>query len=314
MSLNLCSKFRKKPTIFKVLVILIFLILFSFFIIMSYSFILFNKMNNIPLDNKELSIVPQKELEKFEDHKSIKNIALFGIDANDGHRGRSDSIMIATIDEKHDKVKITSIMRDSYVNIPGHGMDKINHAYAFGGPTLAIKTLNENFGLNIEDFLSVNFSSLPKIIDSMGGINIPIIEEEIKHIPGLTKPGDTLLNGAQALAYCRIRHATGGDYERTHRHRTVMSAIYAKALKASPTSYPSLLNDMLPLVQTNLTYGEFLSLGTKLFTLQSHNLQQERFPRDGQCKGDMSTGIYYLKFDIPTVKTELQEYLFNDKK
>ena len=92
--------------------------------------------------------------------------------------------MIATIDIHNKKLKLTSIMRDSYVNIDGHGLDKINHAYAFGKAPLAIKTLNENFDLNIEDFVAVNFSYLPKIIDKIGGIELDIDSEELEYING----------------------------------------------------------------------------------------------------------------------------------
>ena len=93
--------------------------------------------------------------------------------------------------------------------------DKINHAYAFGGPQLAIKTLNENFNLNIEDFVAVNFDSLPEIIDMIGGVTVDITSEEVSHIPGISSAGTYNLNGAQALSYSRIRYATGGDYVRT---------------------------------------------------------------------------------------------------
>ncbi|MDZ7548740.1 LCP family protein, partial [Clostridium perfringens] len=136
--------------------------------------------------------------------------------------GRSDSIMILTLDSVHNKLKLTSIMRDSYVNIPGRGLDKINHAYAFGGPELAVRTLNENFDLNIKEFMAVDFTSLPTIIDKLGGVTINIIPEEISHIPGITSAGNQVLNGKQALAYSRIRYASGGDYKRTERQRTVV--------------------------------------------------------------------------------------------
>jgi len=290
------------------------ILIFIFAIGGGYAYSLFNKMDNVKLDKSDLGIAPKEEFEDYENHESITNIALFGIDAEEGQAGRSDSIMIATIDPIYNKVKITSIMRDSYVNIPDHGMDKINHAYAFGGPTLAIRTLNENFGLNIENFVSVNFSSLPQIIDTLGGITINITDEEISHIPGVSSAGPTLLNGEQALAYSRIRYASGGDYERTHRHRNVMSAVFKKALEASPTSYPSILNTILPLVQTNLSSGDFISLATKVASVGNGTLEQERFPRDGDAQGDSSSGIYYLKFDIETVKKQIKDYIFDDKK
>ena len=123
-------------------------------------------MDKVEVDKSDLQI-SQEITNSYNKSDKIKNIALFGVDAPDDENGRSDSIMIVTIDPAHEKLKLTSIMRDSYVNIPGYGLDKISHAYAFGGPQLAIKTLNENFGLNITNFMTVNFSSLPIIIDTL---------------------------------------------------------------------------------------------------------------------------------------------------
>jgi LCP family protein required for cell wall assembly len=315
MSKNKINSNKKKKSLgFKISMAILGALILIIAIGAGYAYSLFNKMDNVELNKSDLGIAPKEEFKEYENHESIKNIALFGIDAEEGQAGRSDSIMIATIDPAHNKVKITSIMRDSYVNIPDHGMDKINHAYAFGGPTLAIRTLNENFGLNIENFVSVNFSSLPQIIDTLGGITIDITDEEISHIPGISSVGPTLLNGKQALAYSRIRYASGGDYERTHRHRNVMSAVFKKALEASPTSYPSMLNNILPLVQTNLSSGDFISLATKVASMGNGTLDQERFPRDGDAQGDSSSGVYYLKFDIETVKKQMKDYIFDDKK
>ncbi len=311
---NKKRKKKKKSLGFKISMGILGVLIFIIAIGAGYGYSLFSKMDNVKLNKSDLGIASKDEFKEYENHDSIKNIALFGIDAEEGQDGRSDSIMIATIDPAHNKIKVTSIMRDSYVNIPDHGMDKINHAYAFGGPTLAIKTLNENFGLNIEDFVSVNFSSLPQIIDILGGITIDITDEEISHIPGVSSTGPTVLNGEQALAYSRIRYASGGDYERTHRHRNVMSAVLKKALGASPTSYPSILNNILPLVQTNLSSGDFISLATKVAGLGNEDLEQERFPRDGDGQGDSSSGTYYLKFDIEAVKKQMRDYIFDDKK
>ena len=140
-----------------------------------YGNYLFNKLEKVEIDKDNIGITEEVEEKLSQYSDSIINIALFGVDAVDGEAGRSDSIMIATIDTVHKKLKLTSIMRDSYVAIDGHGNDKINHAYAFGGPQLAIKTLNENFDLNIEDFAVVNFETLPKIIDKLGGIELDIL-------------------------------------------------------------------------------------------------------------------------------------------
>ena len=236
--------------------------------------------------------------------------------------------MIVTIDTVHKKIKLTSIMRDSYVAIDGHGNDKLNHAYAFGGPQLAIKTLNENFDLNIENFASVNFETLPKIIDELGGIELNIDADELEYIngyiahlnningtsePAIESTGIQHVSGTQALAFCRIRYTSGGDYKRTERHREVLTEIFKKIETMPVTSYPSLLSEILPMVNTSLGYSDILELGTEVLKLGDSNLQLERFPLDDYCEGKMISGIYYLTFDKEVTVEQLHNYIFEDK-
>ncbi|EOU1614315.1 LCP family protein [Clostridium perfringens] len=268
-----------------------------------------NKVQKVEINKENLSI-NEKQV-KEENH--IKNIALFGIDAPKGKVGRSDAIMILTLDEEHKVMKLTSIMRDSYVDIPGHGDDKITHAYAFGGPELAMKTLNENFNVNVEDFMAVNFTSLPEIIDKLGGVKINIIPEEIHHIPGITSPGEQVLNGEQALAYSRIRYATGGDYKRTERQRVVLEAVFEK-LKSTPTKeYPSLIDDFLPYIETNMSSMDMIKLATDAAPLVKGNLETARFPLDGYCDGKMINGVWYLVYDRQATLNQVQEYIYDNK-
>ena len=289
---------------------------------------LFNKLEKVEIDKDDIGITEEVEEKLSQYSDSIINIALFGVDAVDGEAGRSDSIMIATIDTVHKKLKLTSIMRDSYVAIDGHGNDKINHAYAFGGPQLAIKTLNENFDLNIEDFASVNFETLPKIIDKIGGIELDIDADELEYIngyiahlnningtsePAIESTGLQHVSGTQALAFCRIRYTSGGDYKRTERHREVLTKIFEKIETLPATSYPSLLLDILPMVNTSLTYNEILDLGTEVLKLGDSSMELERFPLDEYCEGKMIDGIYYLSFDKETTVEQLHSYIFEDK-
>nr|WP_275541704.1 LCP family protein [Clostridium perfringens] len=235
------------------------------------------------------------------------------MDAPKGKAGRSDAIMILTLDEEHKVMKLTSIMRDSYVDIPGHGDDKITHAYAFGGPELAMKTLNENFKVNVEDFMAVNFTSLPEIIDKLGGVKINIIPEEIHHISGITSPGEQVLNGEQALTYSRIRYATGGDYKRTERQRVVLEAVFEK-LKATPTKeYPSLIDDFLPYIETNMSSMDMIKLATDAAPLVKENLETARFPLDGYCDGKMINEVWYLVYDRQATLNQIQEYIYDNK-
>ena len=273
---------------------------------------MFNKVEKIEVDKNDVGITEEVEEKLSPYSNSIINIALFGVDSADVSTGRSDSIIIATIDTIHKKLKLTSVMRDSYVNISGIGNDKINHAYAFGGPQLAIKTLNENFNLNIEDFVAVNFDSLPKIIDMIGGVTVDITSEEVSHIPGISSAGTYNLNGAQALSYSRIRYATGGDYVRTERQRTILTKIFEKILTINPMKYPSLLNEVLPMVQTSLDYSKILELGTEVLKMGVTTLEQERFPLDGYCQGEMINGVYYLTFNKALTVEQLHNYIFED--
>ncbi|MDZ5033595.1 LCP family protein [Clostridium perfringens] len=289
------------------LVILILLILSSSGVYFINS--KFNKVQKVEVNKENLSI----DKIQVEEEKHIKNIALFGIDAPKGKVGRSDSIMILTLDEEHKVIKLTSIMRDSYVDIPGYGDDKITHAYAFGGPELAMKTLNENFKVNVEDFMAVNFTSLPEIIDKLGGVKINIIPEEIHHIPGITSPGQQVLNGEEALAYSRIRYATGGDYKRTERQRVVLEAVFEK-LKSTPTKeYPSLIDDFLPYIETNMSSMDMIKLATDVAPLVKGNLETARFPLDGYCDGKMINGIWYLVYDRQATLNQIQEYIYDNK-
>ena len=305
---------RRSKVVLWILGVVISILLVTIGGIYSYGNHLFNKIEKIEIDKSDVGIKDEVEEKLSAYSDSVINIALFGIDAEEGGVGRSDSIIIATIDTTHKKLKLTSIMRDSYVTIEGHGDDKINHAYAFGGPQLAIKTLNENFDLNIDDFVAVNFTTLPKIIDMLGGVTIDITSEEVSHIPGIDTAGTYTLTGEQALAYSRIRYASGGDYVRTDRQRTVLSKVFEKVLSINFTQYPSLLSEILPMVQTNLDYSEILNLGNEVLKMRVTTLEQERFPRDGYCEGKMIDKIYYLTFDKENTVQQLHDYIFEDIK
>ena len=276
-----------------------------------------NKIDKVDIDESKLGV--NDELSKK--YGKVQNIALFGVDSTDGGNGRSDSTMILTIDREHKKLKITSLMRDSYVSIDGHGNDKLNHAYAFGGPELAIRTINQNFGLNIKDFATVNFSSLPKIIDTLGGVDIDIDSEELKYIndyindlnrlnktnvSSITKTGLQKLNGTQAMAYCRIRYTTGGDYKRTERHREVLEKLFEGIKEVSVAKYSTILNELMPMVKTSLSTSEILGLGTDMVNI-GRNLEQDRFPKDSDGKESMINGVYYLNL----IKTQLRINFIN---
>lgn len=319
------KKGKKKIIILSILFIFLFVVGFGgVYIWNTFSKL---KKTDISKSNEDLGI--SDDLANL-DAGDITNIAFFGVDQREkGELGRSDSTMVLTIDKKHKKIKMTSLMRDSYVQIDGHGQDKLNHAYAFGGPQLAIKTINENFGLNIKDFVSVNFGDLAHIIDALGGVQINIKNNEVKLVNDyikdvasvtglkgepLSNSGMQNLNGVQAVAYSRIRYVGNGDFERTERQRTVLTALFEKITKAGVSEYPSLVNKLLPYVETSLSTGDIIKTGTNALSAGITNLEQERFPIDGYCKPLTKNGVWYLQVDLTATKKQIYEYIFNDVK
>ena len=243
------------------IIILILLIILALIVGGTFLFISnkLGKMQKIDLNEDDLNVSSQVE----QNLADYRNIAIFGIDSREDtySRGnRSDCIIIASINNKTKEVKLVSVYRDTYVQIEGHGLDKITHAYSFGEAPLAIKTLNTNLDLNVKEFVTVNFDSVKEIIDNIGGISMQITDEEVSHIPGITKSGTYNLTGEQALAYARIRHATGGDYKRTERMRDVLTAVANKVKTFNISQLNTFVDKTLPRVYTNITANDIFSL------------------------------------------------------
>lgn len=232
------------------------------------------KMKKVDINEAELGISDQVN----ENLSEYRNIAIFGVDSRSDDYGvgnRSDCIIIASINNKTKEVKLISVYRDTYVQIEGHGLDKITHAYSYGEAPLAIKTLNKNLDLNIKEFVTVNFDSVSEAVDKLGGVQLSITSEEIKYINGyidetskvtgktskhITQPGTYTVDGVQAVAYSRIRYTAGGDYKRTERMRTVIEAMLAKLKTRSLGQINAFADAILPQVYTNITLGDIISL------------------------------------------------------
>ncbi|MCC5424827.1 LCP family protein [Clostridium botulinum] len=313
---------KKKKWILSILTVIVLMSVVSAL----YVYSKLGSVKKVPIskDDKELKI--DKKAESYGD--DVINIAFFGLDRRKKEEpSRSDAVMILSLDKKHKKVKLSSIMRDSYVDIEGHGKTKLNHAYAYGGPELAIKTINSNFKLNIRDFVAVDFYGLENIIDTVGGVEIPVRSDEIKYInsymQGTAKvenkavqevqnPGLQNLNGMQAVAYARIRYTSGGDYERTERQRTILTAVMNKIKKLGPTEFPKVVSVLLPNVESSLSSTEIIKMGTSAFALGIDNVEQQRFPLDNYCEGKLIDGIYYLLFNEEKAIDQMYKYIFED--
>lgn len=323
-------KKKKSPALIIGISILV-MVLMCITVFVTIFFKSMNDLNQVELDKSKLGIAEHDDFKEYEQYDKIKNILLLGTDqpSDSTEPVRSDTMMILTVDPIRNKIKITSFMRDSRVYINGYGEDKLTHAYAYGGPELAIRTFNENFGLNIEEFASVDFTTLPKIIDIVGGIEIDITPEEFEDInavihmdncdygkdtPKLEAPGLQTLSGEQALSYVRNRSSEGGDYARTQRQRTVMEALFKKGLNTPVASYPSLLSKILPFVTTNMTSGDILNLGKNILGIGTRNLEQARFPLDEYSWGEIDPldDLWYLYFDKAATKQQIQDYIFDD--
>lgn len=233
----------------------------------------------ISKDANDLGISSENADKKSEMSK-YRNIALLGLDSRyDTYDEdyRTDCIMIASINQETNEVTLYSIYRDTYVQMTLDGttkFDKINHAY-YNGVQNTIKTINENLDLNISEYVTVDFNAVSDLVDSVGGIDINIDNEEIQYINNyikdvtkvtgktadkITKTGVNHLNGVQAVSYCRIRYTTGKDYKRTERMRTVLEKVFEKAKKKSIPELNSILETMLPKIRTNLTAMDITSL------------------------------------------------------
>lgn len=243
--------------------------------------------------------------------KQVTNILLLGEDAYSNEAGRSDAIMVLSIDGRNKKVRLVSIMRDIYVSVEGHGNTKINHAYAYGGPPLSIKTVNQNFLLDIRDYIKVDFSGLEKVVDLMGGVEVTIKDYEVKAMTskGITAPGDYNLNGAQALAYSRIRYYGNNDFERTERHRTIMSKLLEKINARGPGEFPAIVSAILPYVETSMDKTQIIDMGIKTLSLGMNGIEKTRIPYDGHYT-DINNGIYYLGWEKDYTITQLHNFLW----
>jgi LCP family protein required for cell wall assembly len=261
----------------------------------------------------------------------IENILVLGLDRrSDGEATRSDTIMIATVDNKNDSLKLTSLMRDIYVSIPGHRDNKLNTAYAFGGVELAMETVNENFDLNIERYVVLDFSAFEEIVDAVGGISIELTRAEAKAInrnlddrsmidgsnPSqhyIHDAGIHTLNGRQALAFARIRDIGNDDFDRVERQQIVLSKLFDQVKTLNPLRFPSLLSAILPYVETNFTTFEILSLGTTVLGFRDKQVHRFRLPVNGAFSPQtVRGGALALVLDFDENNRLFHEFLNSD--
>lgn len=252
----------------------------------------------------------------------VINILLIGTDSRDpdNDRGRSDSLIILTIDKRHKVIKMASIMRDSYAYIPGgtRSPDKINAAYAYGGPDLAVRTVNSTFRLNIQYYITVNMENMAGIVDLAGGIYINVtsgemrdMNERLKGSDKLKSSGEQQLNGIQAVQYARVRKV-GSDTERTRRQRDVLTLLYKKFVKANVVSKTQMMQKGLALINTNMTAKQLTSFGLDLLPTMAGEIRQMRLPPEGYYRVSTSNG-WYMVVDYNRLIPVLYDFIYEEQ-
>lgn len=297
--------------------------------------------------NKQLSKIHKTELPTnigidansySEKNKELQdnyiNILLIGVDARDPDvSSRSDSMMIATIDKKHDKIKLSSLMRDMIVDTTGHGpmeglnQDRLNHTYAYGGAALTLKTVNENFKMNIKNYVEVDFFGLEKIIDQVGGVEINVTSEELPYLNSyvkevsniekakptlITKSGLQILNGKQAVGYARIRYVGKSDFERTERQRKVLTKVLEKLSKMNVLQLNNAIGEMMPNVTTSMNQSEIINLSKDVLLNKISKVDQLRIPIDGHNSTVYVRDTYFLGWDKKENLEALHKFIYEE--
>lgn len=251
-------------------------------------------------------------------NKDVINILLIGQDRRPGEsRKRSDSMMIGTIDKKNNTIKITSLMRDLYVQIPGHGDNRINAAYALGGMELLDKTIEKNFQVHIDGNVEVDFERFERVIDIIGGIDIPVNAVEAAYLEGQgfigLSEGMVHMDGPLALAYSRIRYVGNSDYERTERQKRLITTAFKNIKDLELPKILALVDETFPLLTTDLTNGQIISFATYAAMMDTDGIETYRIPADGTFRSVRIRNMAVLVPDLNQNRIALRDIIYEDK-
>ncbi len=289
------------------------------------------------LDRIQKPIVDPEQVQVNEDmpEETVKtmsgytNIALFGLDTRTpgqlGKGNRSDTIIIASINNDTKEVRLVSVFRDTYLDLANGKYNKCNGAYSAGGPEQAMTMLNKNLDLDIKYYMSVDFAALTETVDLLGGIMIDVDEEELLHLNNYTvetskvtgvetqklvQPGLQLLDGVQATSYCRIRYTAGDDFKRTERQREVIMELVNTAKKADITEINEIINAVFSKIATNYTNEEILQMAPEM--LGYDIVDTQGFPFDRTAGTVSGKGSCVIPVNLAENVRQLHEYLFGN--
>lgn len=323
-------KIKKKNKGLKIFlrVLIVIIVIILGIAIAGYSFV-HNKLSKMKTEYIDKTAIGISE-EAKDSLKGYRNIALLGIDsrADDyGTGNRSDCIIIASINEKTKEVKLLSVYRDTYVYVTENGnkkLDKITHAYSYGGAQNTLKSLNEALDLNITEYVTVNFDAVIAAVNALNGVEIDITSEELKYINDyidatsqssgvksshLSKAGRQTVDGVQAVAYSRIRYTAGGDYKRTERMRTVVTAMAKKAKTLSIGQLNKLADEILPRVSKNIENNDIIALIPS--ALSFNIIESLGWPYN--VKGITTTAWYGVPVTLESNVIKLHKELFGQE-
>ena len=324
--LKIPNIFKSKPFIRFIAAFMITLIIFGGGFWGVYSYVFMDMKSEKDLTKEEVGIEAQDY-----HSKDIVNIALFGIDTLDNSMvGRSDSIIIVTLDHKKKEIRLSAVQRDTYVKIEGYkNKTKINHAFAYGGAPLAVKTLNQTFGLDIQDYAVINFTNMEKVIDTLGGIQLEVndayLKEANKRITYLAETrgispkliqgtGIQNLSGMQVLGMLRARHNVGGTAQRSAMHEIVLNACYEKVKKKNVLEYPTIAKELLALLQTTLDSNDVTGIGMKVL-VSGYKIRNAVFPlevdQQGGYGGKTIGGVWYLTYNEEAGNQHLRDFVYD---
>ena len=292
--------------------------------------ILLEEGDQIEFYDDAISDSLEASLEKVNE---MSHILLLGIDARPGQTtGRTDTMIILTVDPENQKIKLMSLMRDIIVQIPGRDPNRLNAAYVFGGADLLLQTIESNFGIHIEHYVGVNFSMLADLIDQIGGLTLTVESEyymdrinavikEDNKVLGidendglLTEPGEQLMTGKQAQAYARYRYGTSdGDFGRTARQREVITKIFYRLTEMSMMDLSALAIANIDNVVTNLTLQDIMLLAPAMLSLKDAEIEELRIPLDNAYQFQTVRGMSVIVPDRTKTMEAIASFLTEEE-
>ena len=258
----------------------------------------------------------EMELVQVAADQNVVNIMLVGQDRrqNDSERQRSDSMILLTLNRSAQTLDMTSFMRDTYVEIPGWGGNRLNAAYVFGGIDLMNETFLNNFGVKIDGVAEVDFYDFVEIIDLVGGVDIELKDEEVWALNQyasdenyVASSGIQHLNGEQTLMYCRIRNVGNSDFERTERQRRVVQELFKNAKSMSTIQMLNVLDKTFELLNTNLTDEDLLNLMVEVMDMGVAEFETHNIPEDAGYSSQSINGMSVLVPDLEACRSLVQE-------